>query len=144
MHTDEMEINEALVHRLLVAQFPNWAELSLRRIEPAGTVNAIFRIGDEYSVRLARREGPTTPGSRELIWLPKLAPLVPLEVPVPIAQGHPNSEYPWFWEIHTWVEGETVPIEEINAIQAARDLAAFVAALQQVDSSGGPLGRGIL
>lgn len=143
MHADEMEIDEALVRRLLVAQFQQWAELSLQRIEPAGTVNAIFRLGDEYSVRLARREGPTMPESRELIWLPKLAPLLPLETPVPIAQGQPNSEYPWFWEIHTWVEGETVPIEEIDAIQAARDLAAFVATLQRVDSSGGPQGRGI-
>lgn len=143
MHVDEMEIDEALVRRLLVAQFPHWAELSLRRIEPAGTVNAIFRLGEEYSVRLARRVGPTTPESREFTWLPKLAPLVQLETPVPIAQGHPNSEYPWFWEIHTWVEGEMVGIEEIDAIQAARDLAAFVASLQQIDSTGGPQGRGI-
>jgi len=143
MHVDEMEIDEALVRRLLVSQFPHWAELSLRRIEPAGTVNAIFRLGDEYSVRLARRAGPTIPGSREFIWLPKLAPLVPLETPVPVAQGHPNSEYPWFWEIHTWVEGETVPMEEIDAIQAARDLAEFVGALQQLKLSGGPPGRGI-
>lgn len=36
-----------------------------------------------------------------------------------------------------------MPIEEIDAIQAARDLAEFVAALQQIDSSGGPQGRGI-
>lgn len=143
MHVDEMEIDEGLVRSLLVAQFPHWAELPLRRIEPAGTVNAIFRLGEEYSVRLARREGPTTPGSSEFIWLPKLAPLVPLETPVPIAQGHPNSEYPWFWEIHTWVEGETVPVEEIDVIQAARDLAGFVAALQQINPSGGPPGRGI-
>jgi aminoglycoside phosphotransferase (APT) family kinase protein len=143
MHIDEMDMDEALVHRLLAAQFPQWAELSLRRIEPSGTVNAIFRLGDKYSVRLARREGPTTPESRELMWLPSLAPLVPLEVPLPIAQGQPGSEYPWFWEIHTWVEGETVPIEEIDAIQAARDLAAFVAALQRIDSAGGPQGRGV-
>lgn len=143
MHVDEMEMDEALVRRLLVAQFPHLAELSLRKIEPAGTVNAIFRLGDEYSIRLARRDGPTTPGSRESIWLPKLASSLPLETPVPIAEGHPNSEYPWYWEIHTWVEGETVPIEEIDTIQAARDLAAFVAALQHIDSSGGPQGRGI-
>lgn len=57
MHVDEKELDEALVRRLLVAQFPHWADLSLRRIEPAGTVNAIFRLGNEYSVRLARRKG---------------------------------------------------------------------------------------
>jgi aminoglycoside phosphotransferase (APT) family kinase protein len=143
MHVDELEIEECLVRRLLVDQFPHWAELPLRKVEPAGTVNAVFRLGSEYSIRLARRDGPTTPGGREFIWLPKLAPAVPLEIPVPIAQGRPNNNYPWFWEIHSWLKGETVPIETIDAIQAARDLAGFVLALQQVDPTGGPLGRGI-
>ncbi len=54
MHVDELEIDESLVRRLLAEQFPEWAELPLRRVEPSGTVNAIFRLGDELSVRLAR------------------------------------------------------------------------------------------
>lgn len=143
MHIDEFEIEEALVRRLLAEQFPEWSDLPLSRVEPAGTDNAIFRLGDELSLRLARREGPTEPGGKEVDWLPRLAPLLPLEIPVPVAQGSPNDEYPWFWDVHTWVEGETVPVDEIDAIQAARDLAAFVAALQQVDPAGAPPGRGI-
>lgn len=50
---------------------------------------------------------------------------------------------PGLGDVHTWVEGETVPIEEIDAIQAARDLGAFVAALQQVAPADAPRGRGI-
>jgi aminoglycoside phosphotransferase (APT) family kinase protein len=143
MHTDELEIDEPLVRRLLAAQFPAWGDLPLRRIEPSGTVNAVFRLGDELSVRLPRRDGPTEPGSRELDWLPKLAPLLPVEVPVAVAQGRPSDDYPWFWEIHTWVEGETLPVDEIDALQAARDLAALVEALQQVSPAEAPRGRGI-
>jgi len=143
MHVDELEIDEALVRRLLAKQFPEWAGWPLSRVEPAGTDNAIFRLGDELSVRLARRKGPTEAGGKELEWLSRLAPLLPLEIPVPVAQGHPTSGYPWFWDVHTWVEGEAVAVEEIDAIQAARDLAAFVAALQQVDPAGAPPGRGI-
>lgn len=143
MHIDELEIDEMLVRRLLADQFPEWVDLPLSRVEPAGTVNAIFRLGDDLSLRLARREGPTEPGGKEFDWLPKLAPLLPLDVPVPVDQGRPNGEYPWFWEVHKWVEGETVPVEEIDAIQAARDLAAFVDALQRVDPSSAPPGRGI-
>lgn len=143
MHMDELKLDEGLVRRLLAGQFPKWAELPLRRVESIGTVNAVFRLGDEYSVRLARRMGPTAPGGREFTWLPKLAPWVPLEIPIPIAQGHPNNEYPWFWEIHTWLEGETAPIEAMDEILAARDLAAFAAAMQRVDLPGGPPGRGI-
>lgn len=143
MHADELEIDEALVGRLLAEQFPEWADLPLTRVEPAGTVNTTFRLGDDLSVRLACREGPTEPGGKEFDWLPRLAPLVPLQISVPAAQGRPNGEYPWFWDVYTWVEGDTAPVEEIGAIEAARDLAAFVAALQQVDPTGAPPGRGI-
>jgi len=143
MHADELELDEALVRRLLAEQFPEWAELPLQRIEPSGTVNAIFRLGDGLSVRLPRKEGPTEPGGVELEWLPKLASRLPIEVPVPLAQGRPGANYPWFWEIHSWVEGEVVPVDEIDAVQAARDLAALVLALQRVDPTGAPPGRGI-
>jgi aminoglycoside phosphotransferase (APT) family kinase protein len=143
MHEDELDIDEALVRRLLSEQFPDWAGLPLARVEPSGTVNAIFRLGDELSVRLERRDGQTEPGGIELECLPRLAPLLPLEIPVPVAQGRPSAEYPWFWDVHTWVEGETVPVEEIDAVQAALDLAGFVRALRRVDSTGAPQGRGI-
>jgi aminoglycoside phosphotransferase (APT) family kinase protein len=143
MHVGELEIGEALVRRLLDEQFPQWADQPLARFEPSGTVNAIFRLGDNLSVRLPRLEGPTEPGGKEFDWLPRLAPLLPVLVPVPLAQGRPSDEYPWFWEIHTWVEGETVPVEEMDVIQVARDLAALVAALQQMSSAGAPPGRGI-
>jgi aminoglycoside phosphotransferase (APT) family kinase protein len=143
MHIDELEIDEPLVRRLLGKQFPEWAHQRLRRIEPGGTVLAIYRLGDDLSVRFARREGPTWPGGKELDWLPTLAPLLPVEIPVPVAQGHPSAHYPWFWEIHSWVDGETAPVAEIDAIQAARDLAALVAALHRVSPAGAPPGRGI-
>jgi len=143
MHIDELEIDATLAGRLVADQFPEWADLPLRRIEPSGTVNAIFRLGDELSVRLPRRKGPTKPGSREFDWLPKLAPLLAVDVPVPIAQGRPSDDYPWFWEIHRWVDGETVPVEEIDAIQAARDLASLVGAMQQISPVGAPAGRGV-
>jgi aminoglycoside phosphotransferase (APT) family kinase protein len=143
MHVDEVEIDEEFVRRLLVEQYPDWADLPLGRVEPAGTDNAIFRLGDGLSLRLARRGGPTGPRGKEFDWLPRLAPLLPLQIPTPVAQGRPCGEYPWFWGIYTWVEGGTAAVAELDAIQAARDLAAFVAALQQVDPAGAPLGRGI-
>jgi aminoglycoside phosphotransferase (APT) family kinase protein len=143
MHAHELEIDDALVRRLLVAQFPHWVDLPLRRVEPRGTENAIFRLGDDLSLRLRRLKGPTAPGSKELDWLPKLAPLLPVEIPVPVAQGRPGHGYPWFWEIHRWVEGSTTSVEEIDAIEAARDLADLVGTMQRLDPTGAPSGRGI-
>jgi aminoglycoside phosphotransferase (APT) family kinase protein len=138
-----IEIDEALVRRLLAEQYPEWLDLPLRRAEPAGTVNAIFRLGNDLSVRLSRREGPTEPGGKEFDWLPRLAPLLPVDVPVPVGQGRPTGGYPWFWDIHTWVAGQSVRVEEIDSLQAGRDLAELVGALQQVSATGAPPGRGI-
>jgi aminoglycoside phosphotransferase (APT) family kinase protein len=143
MHPDELDLDEALVRDLLAAQFPRWAELPLRRVEPGGTVNAIFRLGGDLAVRLSRRDGPTAPGPRQPDWLPRVASQLALEVPVPVAQGRPGCGYPWYWEVHTWLNGEVVPVESLDTVAAARDLARLVAALQEVDSAGAPQGRGV-
>jgi len=114
---------------------------------PNGTDHAIFRLGDELSVRLPRVNGRLGLGSKELEWLPRLAPALPVSVSVPVAEGRPGHGYPWFWRIHTWVEGDTVPLEAIDADQAAHDLAALIKCLQKclqsVDSEGAPVGRGV-
>jgi aminoglycoside phosphotransferase (APT) family kinase protein len=143
MHSDELLIDAALVRRLVGDQFPEWVDLPLLQVESSGTINAVFRLGDDLAVRLARRKGATRPGDKEVEWLPRLAPLLAVDVPVPVAQGRPSSDYPWFWQIHRWVDGEVVPVEEIDALEAARDLAALVGALQRVNPEGAPQGRGI-
>lgn len=143
MHADELEIGERLVRDLLTDQFPAWADQPLERVEPSGTVHAIFRLGEDLAVRLPRRDGPTQPGGVELTWLPRLAPSLPVQVPVPVAQGRPGAGYPWFWEVHRWVDGTTGPVESLDVLQAARDLAELVKALQQLDPAGAPRGRGI-
>ena len=99
MHADGLAIDETLVRRLLGEQFPDLVDRPLRRVEPEGTDNAIFRLGDELAVRLPRRRGPTQPGGKLFDWLPVLAPLLPVAIPIPVAQGRPTLDYPWFWEI---------------------------------------------
>ncbi len=46
MHEDEVEIDDALVRRLLGEQFPVLVDLPLHRVESNGTDHAIFRLGD--------------------------------------------------------------------------------------------------
>lgn len=128
MHADELEIDEPLVRRLLREQLPEFAELPLERVEPEGTVNAIFRLGDELAVRLPRLV-EWSADDLELHWLPRLGPLLPLEIPRPLALGQPGFGYPCRWLVVTWLAGETAPLDALDTIQAARDLAAFVEAL---------------
>ena len=101
MHADELETDETLVRRLLAVQFPQWAELPIEALPVGGTDNAIYRLGDELSVRLPRRrDGATALLDRELEWLPKLAPLLPLPVPTPVARGAAGEGYPHEWAIY--------------------------------------------
>ena len=143
MHPDEVEVDESLVRRLLAEQFPDWGGLPVRRVEPLGTDHAIFRLGRDLAARLPRVHGRSKPGSKELEWLPKLSASLPVDVPVPVGEGRPGAGYPWFWEIHTWVDGETVPVESIDAIDAAHDLSVLISALQRMSPGGAPLGRGV-
>lgn len=141
VHDDELEIDEALVRALLTEQFPQWAELPLARVEPEGTVNIIHRLGDALSVRTPRRGGPEVEEDKELRWLPVLAPQLTVRVPAPVGRGRPGCGYPWYWSIHTWLEG-AMPEGPV----AAAGLATFLSELQAVDPAGAPepsYGRGL-
>ncbi len=139
MHEDEVEVDAALVRRLISHQFPAWAELVVKRVPSGGTDNAMFRLGDELAVRLprlARREGQV---DKEQRWLPVLAPHLPLAVPEPVAMGEPGDDYPMRWSVCRWLSGRdalTTAPEDLE--QAAVDLAGFVSALRAVDAEGGP------
>ncbi len=134
MHADELPLDEELVRRLVDDQFPEWLDLPLARVEPAGTDNAIFRLGDELAVRLARREGPTSAEDKEHEWLPRFAPFLPVELPLPVARGRPAAGYPWYWSVVRWLDGET----PLGATVEAHELAELVTSLQRIDPGGGP------
>jgi aminoglycoside phosphotransferase (APT) family kinase protein len=139
MHADELDTDEALVRRLLAAQFPHWAELPIEALPAGGTDNAIYRLGDALSVRLPRRRGSRVEWlDKEFEWLPKLAPLLPLRVPAPISRGAPGEGYPHEWAIYDWLEGEDAASAPLDLARAAVDLAELLAVLRRIDPTGGP------
>jgi aminoglycoside phosphotransferase (APT) family kinase protein len=136
MHAGEVETDAALVRRLLAAQFPQWAELPIEPVVSYGTDHDIYRLGDGLSARLPRIEWATGQAAKEAEWLPKLAPHLPLAVPVQLAAGRPAEGYPFAWSVYAWLPGENAngTIGDLN--RAAVDLAAFVRALRTVDTTG--------
>jgi aminoglycoside phosphotransferase (APT) family kinase protein len=139
MHVDEVDTDISLVVRLLSAQFPQWADLPIKPVPSAGTDNALYRLGDDMAVRLPRIHWAAGQVNKEHEWLPRLAPFLPLAIPMPLAKGEPGEGYPWHWSVCRWLEGENATSERItDPRQAAIDLAQFVAALQKIDATGGP------
>jgi aminoglycoside phosphotransferase (APT) family kinase protein len=139
MHDDEVDVDDALVGRLLAAQLPELAHLPLTRIVAWGTDHAIFRLGDELSVRLPKIGWAAKQGEKESRWLCDLAPHLPIEVPVPLAVGAPADGYPFPWYVSPWLGGENPASgSSVDARQLAVDLAAFVLALQRIDTTGAP------
>ena len=146
MHADEIDTDVALVRRLLAGQFSQWADLAISPIASYGTDHDIYRLGGDLAARLPRIGWATKQAAKEAEWLPKLAPHLPLAVPVQLAMGHPAEGYPFEWSVYEWLPGENAngTIDDVD--QAARDLAAFVKALRKVDATHAhrrpPLGRG--
>lgn len=134
-----MDITPALVSGLIARQFPRWAHLPVRPVEVSGWDNRTFRLGEDLSVRLPSAERYVPQVEKEHRWLPRLAPFLPLSIPVPLARGASDLGYPWPWSVYRWLEGENATVERIAALpQFAITLAHFLAALQRIDSAEGP------
>lgn len=135
MHADEVDTDVALVRRLLAGQYPRWADLAIEPVVSYGTDHDIYRLGDHLAARLPRIGWATDQAAKEATWLPKLAPHLPLTVPVQLAMGDPAEGYPFEWSVYEWLPGENAngTIDDLD--QAAVDLAAFVKALRQIDAT---------
>jgi aminoglycoside phosphotransferase (APT) family kinase protein len=129
----------ALVERLIAAQFPHWSGLPVRPVDHGGWDNLTFHLGTEMTVRMPSAAGYVAQVAKEHRWLPILAPQLPLPIPVPLAQGAPGEGYPFPWSVYRWLDGEPAFRDRIASLtDFALDLAAFLAALQKIDATGGP------
>jgi aminoglycoside phosphotransferase (APT) family kinase protein len=139
MHDDEVPVDEALVQRLLDDQLPALAHLPLRIVEPWGTDNAIWRLGNDLVVRLPRIAWAAGQADKEATWLPALAPHLTVTVPTPVSVGEPTDEYPFRWAVHRWLPGELAGPEQIDDPAAfAADLARTVVELRSIPVDGAP------
>jgi aminoglycoside phosphotransferase (APT) family kinase protein len=133
-------IDAGLVKRLLAAQFPQWSDLPVTPVEVDGWDNRTYRLGDDLTVRLPTAEHYVAAVDKEDRWLPILAPLLPVSIPVPIAKGAPGEGYPFRWSVRGWLGGETASVDRVDDLPGfATSVAEFIVALQGIDASGGPL-----
>jgi len=133
----DIEVDTALVRRLLAAQHPDLAALPLEAFE-AGWDNAMFRLGAEWAVRLPRRLAAAHLLQHEQRWLPELADRLPIPVPAPWRIGHPGEGYPWHWSVLPWLPGVASDLMPPDASQAV-PFARFLRALHVAAPTDAPL-----
>ncbi len=99
----------------------------------------MFHLGEEMLVRLPSAEAYVPQVEKEQLWLPRLAPSLPVKIPEPIAMGEPGAGYPWKWSIYRWIAGESAATGNIDSLEGlAEDLGGFLAKFQAIDASEGP------
>ena len=94
MHANQLVVSLETVRELVDEQFPAWRHLRVRGIASQGTVNAIFRIGDQFAARFPIE--PRDVGTTRR-WLASeaeadraLAGRTRFPTPVPVALGDPG------------------------------------------------------
>jgi aminoglycoside phosphotransferase (APT) family kinase protein len=128
--TPEVEVDAELVGRLL-RRFPELAGRPVRRLS-GGWDRSVWLVDDAWVFGFPRRESVLPGLAREIELLPRLAPLLPLAVPVPTFVGEPAEGFPWpFWGAAFLPGVESCELEpELPARRrAATPLAAFLRAL---------------
>ncbi|MFC9281671.1 aminoglycoside phosphotransferase family protein [Streptomyces collinus] len=137
MHPGMHPIDVGLVRRLVAGQFPRWAHLPVERVASGGTVNAMYRLGDDMVVRLPLVRGGVDDVMRERTWLPELAARLPTAVPELLGEGERAHGYPWPWSVYRWLAGANPEVGLLREpVLLAEDLAAFVAAMRSITLTG--------
>jgi len=142
MHPDQLRVTAESVAALVHHQFPRWRDTAVTPVSSSGTVNALFRIGEDLVARfpLRRTDDPDrgrarleveAGAARELLGRTRFA------TPEPVAIGEPGPGYPQVWSVQTWLPG-TVATDADTASSAgfAQDLAEFIRGVRSIDVAG--------
>jgi aminoglycoside phosphotransferase (APT) family kinase protein len=141
MHEGQLAVTVELVEGLVKDQFPDWSGLTVRAVPSHGTVNAVFRIGDELAARFPIQPGDAAAVRQELEdeadAARRLRAMSPYPTPEPVAIGAPAPGYPLPWAVQTWVDGTIAYDADVAGSTAfAEDLAQFVLALRAQPTEG--------
>ncbi|WP_206685886.1 phosphotransferase [Kribbella qitaiheensis] len=141
-----MDVTTEVVATLIQEQFPRWSGKSIQLVSSTGTVNAIFRIGNDLSARFPLR---LTDAAEALAVLEQeaqasaeLAQVSRFPAPEPVALGKPGTGYPMPWSVQTWLPGTIGFDADPSGSDAfAEDLAVFIAALRDAETRGAAFRR---
>jgi aminoglycoside phosphotransferase (APT) family kinase protein len=139
MHADQLTVGINTVRELISNQFPEWTGLPITEVASQGTVNALFRIGDQLAARFPLRPAGVDETRR---WLEseaeaarELLGRTPFPTPEPVALGDPGDGFPLPWSVQTWLPGTTaIEVDPGDSVAFAEDLATFIQGVRSIDT----------
>ncbi len=153
MNEGQVTPPESVVASIVAGALPELAGVRVTRLVSAGTVNALYRIGEQVVARF-----PLVPDAgraqhealvAEHAALVLIGTVSPCAVPMPVAIGEPGELYDGFWSVLRWIDGESVEsFDKPMSYQFATQLGSFVSAISAIptnarrwngQSRGGPL-----
>ena len=137
MHPGQLDVAPETVRRLVARQFPQWRELPILAVRTQGTVNALFRLGDDLVARLPLVPAGDARGrlEAEAAAAAELHGRTRFATPEPVAIGEPGPDYPMPWSVQTWLPG-TVATPDGQSEAFAHDLAEFIEGVRAIDTRG--------
>jgi aminoglycoside phosphotransferase (APT) family kinase protein len=131
-----MQIDLDTAKSIIAGQFPQWAGLAISAYESSGTDHLLFRLGDQMAARFPINENAARSVQEEWAGLKRLSDL-PLATPQILAEGNPDTEFPYYWSVVNWIEGQDASTATVSDwVQTACQLGAFVRALHNVEGTG--------
>ena len=105
MHPNQLTVSLATVRKLVDTQFPQWQGLPITQLASQGTVNALFRIGQQLAARFPLEPGDVASTRRRLQAeanaARELLGRTRFRTPEPVALGEPGAGYPLPWSVAT-------------------------------------------
>ncbi len=135
MWNPEVVVEEELARALIGDRVPELRVAPLRLLGE-GWDSTVWLAGEEWVFRFPRRQVVVPGFVREIEVLPRLAPGLPLPVPVAEVRGEPDERFGWPWAGFRILPGRE--LAEVGADDAARaghgrGLGRFLRALHDID-----------
>ncbi|MDR6865534.1 aminoglycoside phosphotransferase (APT) family kinase protein [Microbacterium resistens] len=127
MHPGQLPIDERIATAAIRSSFPALAELPVRPLRTAATVNALFRVGDRLVARFPLQGASAAELHDEAGALDELAQSIPFASPSVEGVGTATEAFPSAWSIQTWLDGTTAGSSDPAL---AEDIAALIIALR--------------
>ncbi|MGH9104633.1 MAG: phosphotransferase [Acidimicrobiales bacterium] len=137
MHSGQIMLSVQQVERIVAEQFPQWSDLSITAVHGGGTVNHIFRLGNDLSARFPLVvDDPARTLERlekEADAIIEFADAISVLAPSPVAIGRQSPDYPGPWAAQTWISGRpAVDADVLNSDVLARDIVQLIKELRAV------------